>query len=154
VQGRSGVTLPDARRVWTLEEANAVVPRLASLIADQLVRAGDIERRWKRLQAESPTQGNRPVALGSLAAAHPELAREIYDSVVAYEDGWKAVQEIGAIVKDPLIGLCDFYGQVDGKLVWLCWRYGEHSIEFYHHLDTGFAGRKPLTAATRQRLIN
>jgi hypothetical protein len=142
-------TLPEPERIWTLEEANAILPRLSILIGGQLVRAGEIERSWRRLQAESASAGG-PVAIAELTAAHPELAREI----AAYEEGWNAVQELGVTVKDPRIGLCDFYGRVDGKLVWLCWRYGEPSIEFYHSLDAGFAGRKPLTAATRQRLMN
>jgi hypothetical protein len=146
---RSDVTRPEPERIWTLGEANALVPRLSIVIARQMVRADDIERQWKRLKAESGTAGG-PVAFAELTRTHPELAREI----AAYEEGWKAVQELGVLVKDPRIGLCDFYGRVDGQLVWLCWRYGEPSIDFYHHLTAGYAGRKPLTAATRQRLVN
>jgi hypothetical protein len=142
-------TPPAPERIWTLGEANAILPRLSIAIGAQLVRAGEIERRFRRLQAESASAGG-PVAFAELIATCPELVRE----VAAYEEGWEAVQNMGVVVKDARIGLCDFYGRVDGQLVWLCWRYGEPSIEFYHDLNAGFAGRKPLTGATRHRLMN
>ncbi len=43
---------------------------------------------------------------------------------------------------------------VDGKLVWLCWRFDEEEVGFYHALDEGFAGRKPIGKGLRQRLLN
>ena len=42
---------------------------------------------------------------------------------------------------------------IDNRVVWLCWRYGEESIEFYHELDGGFAKRKSL-ADVRKRMLN
>jgi hypothetical protein len=47
-------------------------------------------------------------------------------------------------IKDLQRGLLDFPAIVDGKEVFLCWEEGEDDIEFWHELDTGYAGRKPL----------
>jgi len=47
-------------------------------------------------------------------------------------------------VKDVQRGLLDFPSIVDGKEVFLCWEDGEEDIEFWHELDTGYAGRKKL----------
>jgi hypothetical protein len=58
------------------------------------------------------------------------------------------------VLKDPRTGLLDFYGQVDGKLVWLCWRYGEDAVTHYHALDEGFGGRKPIEPTMRNRHLN
>jgi hypothetical protein len=41
-------------------------------------------------------------------------------------------------------GLCDFYSIMDGREVFLCWRLGEPDVRFWHDLDAGFAGRRPL----------
>src|SRR5262249_10299860 len=152
------------RRVWTIEEANALVPKLTELVREQLERAADIERRWNELQTAMAANRGRdrgadaPIASESATPrVRDELGSMEYDlqsRVRAYEAGWRAVEALGAVIKDPRIGLCDFYGQVDGRYVWLCWRFGETSIGYYHDLDAGFAGRKPLTAATRQRLLN
>src|SRR5262245_12825172 len=47
-------------------------------------------------------------------------------------------------IKDLQRGLLDFPAIMDGKEVFLCWEDGEDDIEFWHDLDTGYAGRKPL----------
>ena len=61
---------------------------------------------------------------------------------------------MGAVLKDPRTGLVDFYGQVDGKRVWLCWKYGEDAVTHYHGLDEGFSGRKAIEPAMRSRHLN
>ena len=83
-----------------------------------------------------------------------ELKTELAACVADYERGWQEVQDLGAIVKDPTSGLVDFYGRIEGRLVCLCWRYGEGSLDYFHELDAGFAGRRPLAGATRERLLN
>jgi len=147
--------------VWTIEEADALVPRLTELVREQLARAADIERRWNELQTVMSAgrgQGRAAVTAESAATPSPDelgsIERDLQTRVRAYEAGWRAVEALGAVVKDARLGLCDFYGQVDGRYVWLCWRPGETAIGFYHDLDAGFSGRKPLTPAARQRLLN
>jgi hypothetical protein len=56
------------------------------------------------------------------------------------------LEEIGCYFKDWnfRIGLVDFPGLIDGKEVFLCWKSDEEDIEFYHELDGGFTGRKPI----------
>jgi hypothetical protein len=71
-----------------------------------------------------------------------------------YEAGWAEVQTLGGVVKDPQTGLVDFYGKINGRTVWLCWRYGEDSIGYYHDLDSGYSGRRALTADVRRTLLN
>jgi hypothetical protein len=155
VPSRGPVSTP---RIWTIEEANAFLPRLTSLVGRQLAIAGDIERCWRRLldkvgKVEAPADQLLELARrGSDEARACE--RELSERIAAYEAGWHEVEDLGVVVKDPQIGLCDFYGRIDGTLVWLCWRYGEGTVEHYHELDAGYAGRKPLTAAKRRRLLN
>jgi hypothetical protein len=47
-------------------------------------------------------------------------------------------------VKDPRIALLDFPALREGEPVLLCWRLGEDEIGWWHGLDEGYAGRKPL----------
>ncbi len=145
-------------RIWTIEEANALVPRLASLISRQLALASDIERCWQKLVQLVARPSVKPEQLVQLAREGSEEARacerDLSEKIAAYESGWREVEELGVVVKDQRTGLCDFYGRVDGSLVWLCWRYGEPAVDHYHDLEAGFAGRKPLTAAKRRQLLN
>jgi hypothetical protein len=50
----------------------------------------------------------------------------------------------GCEIKDINGGLLDFPARIDDREVYLCWRYNEPEIAFYHELHTGFGGRKPL----------
>lgn len=145
-------------RIWTIEEANALVPRLTSLVGRQLALAGDIERCWQKLVSAVGSAPSRPDELIELArrgsAEARACERDLSEKIAAYEAGWREVEDLGVVVKDQRIGLCDFYGRVDGQLVWLCWRYGEPSVAHYHALEAGYAGRKPLTADKRRQLLN
>ena len=60
----------------------------------------------------------------------------------------------GPDLKAPADGIVTGTGRIDGRLVWLCWRYGEESVGYYHDLDSGYAGRRPLTAEVRRTLLN
>jgi hypothetical protein len=83
-----------------------------------------------------------------------DLKRDLADRVERYQFAWREVEEMGAVLKDPRAGLVDFFGRVDGKLVWLCWKYGEDAVTHYHELDEGFAARKPIESTMRQRHLN
>jgi hypothetical protein len=147
------VAMPD-REVFTLEEVNAKIPTLRGIVGEQLLRRAAIQERLTSLGdltdeipddfAEMPTDSARVRSLKG------ELAR----LVTEYRQGWQEVESMGAVIKDPQIGLVDFYGQVDGNVVWLCWKYGEEEVAFYHALDEGFAGRKEIGASVRHRLLN
>jgi hypothetical protein len=52
------------------------------------------------------------------------------------------VQGHGCVIKDLNVGLLDFLAERNGREVYLCWRFGEDKIEYFHELHTGFQGRK------------
>jgi hypothetical protein len=56
----------------------------------------------------------------------------------------KKIRSKGCIIKDLNAGLLDFLSERDGREVYLCWRYGEPRIEFYHELHTGFQSRQHI----------
>lgn len=54
------------------------------------------------------------------------------------------LQDMGIEVKDLASGLIDFPALKDDRVVYLCWKYNEGSIQFWHEVDAGFAGRQPI----------
>ncbi|MBX6396482.1 MAG: DUF2203 domain-containing protein [Alicyclobacillaceae bacterium] len=58
------------------------------------------------------------------------------------------VEKMGGQVKDIDYGLVDFPGCVQGQPVLLCWRKGEPKIAWWHGVDEGFIGRKPLPSTS------
>lgn len=141
-------------RVFTPAEVQALIPELAELVGRQLERQSEIEKCLAEL---AQVAGGLPRSLSgddSDSSAVATLKSELRDKIAGYERGWLDVQALGAVVKDAQIGLVDFYGRVDGRLVWLCWRYGEDSLRYWHDLDAGFSGRRPLRPEALERSWN
>ncbi len=147
-------------RVLSIEEANALVPKLTELVGAQLELGARIQELVQSLYDEvGPASANdepEMIDVTLYPSDSPEvrgLKRALARAARDYKGGWHEVQALGAVVKDPSTGLLDFYGKVDDRLVWLCWRFGEDAIQFYHELDAGFAGRKPLSDV-KSRMLN
>lgn len=62
------------------------------------------------------------------------------------EAGVKGIMNMGVTVKDVDEGLVDFLGRRNGREIYLCWKYGEDDIDYWHDLTAGFAGRQPIDA--------
>jgi hypothetical protein len=140
--------------IFTLEEVNALVPRLKPLVAAQMGRRSEIEERLEQLAG---LLGTMPDSIQVEEHDSPDvcdLKRELASRVEKYNSAWREVEGLGAVLKDPRVGLVDFYGLMDGKLVWLCWKFGEDAVKHYHGLHEGFAARKPIEATMRQRHLN
>ncbi len=148
-----------APRVFSIEEANALVPELSRRVGRQLELSEQIQKLVGELRGQAPgeTESNPEVVDITVhsgdGADVRRIKRDVAKLIRRYRQGWREVEELGAVIKDTRTGLVDFYGRVDDRLVWLCWRFGEAGIDFYHELDQGFAGRKPL-ADVRKRMLN
>jgi hypothetical protein len=142
-------------QVFTLEAANALVPRLREIVERQLSRRAEIEDRLKALAKETGSVPNEvtPPAPDDTPPVRA-IKRELLEKIGTYQEGWTEIESLGAVIKDARTGLVDFYGQVDGRMVWLCWKYGEAEIAHYHALDEGFSGRKPIPPTMRRNLLN
>jgi hypothetical protein len=85
--------------------------------------------------------------VGGSSPPYAELARQKAESDQATRQLQEAVgkiQEIGCVVKDLDLGLVDFPSLLKGEEVYLCWKLGEERVGYWHGMEEGFAGRKPL----------
>lgn len=73
-----------------------------------------------------------------------KLSYEFYSNIEQLED-------MGCLVKDLDMGLIDFYHLFEGRDIFLCWKIGERRIRFWHEIDTGYMGRKPIFDLARNR---
>jgi hypothetical protein len=131
-------------RLFTPEEANAALPTVRAAV-ERLVTArrslSELERRLEPVRARVAGNGGglHPGPVGALqeeAAAATTRLREAIEEL----------DSLGVQVKDADTGLVDFPARhpVDGSTVLLCWRLGEPDVSWWHTLESGFAGRKPL----------
>ena len=138
----------------TLEAATALIPELERIFHEQQARRGVIERGLEELGVEL---GRPSSHLRVVPEDPPELRRKkrsLTRRISEYTEAWNQLEALGAVLKDPRLGLVDFYGEVDGELVWLCWKLGEPEICHYHKLTEGFSSRRPIGADARRKLIN
>ena len=54
------------------------------------------------------------------------------------------ILDTGVQIKDVNLGLLDFPAWRDGREVYLCWKFGEGDIAYWHEVDAGFAGRQSI----------
>jgi hypothetical protein len=91
---------------------------------------------------------NQRIALSGGMVLPREQVRQIRARKDACGHGLKAalekIQEIGCELKDIDTGLIDFPTLYRGKEVYLCWKLGESGIGFWHHIEDGYSGRKPI----------
>lgn len=133
-------------KVFTLDEANAMLPLVSAITADLANLHREIEDREQRLS--DLTQG-RDLESGDpyddeLAQIHEELEKD----KIRLMEYIKELQDLCVEPKDLRMGLVDFPGEMDGRQVCLCWKLGEPEVMFWHEVDTGFAGRKPFELET------
>ncbi len=141
-------------RILTLEEANALLPEISALVAVQLERRAAIERQLSELAKEVGAAPETVVEHPGDPPAVRMMKREVIAAVHTYQATWNELEAHGAVLKDARTGLVDFYSRIDGRVVFLCWRFGESTITHYHEIDAGYSGRRPLEGQVKNRLYN
>jgi hypothetical protein len=125
---------------FTVEQANRTLPLVRRIVED-IVRE---HRRWEDAIVQLDLLVNGVMSEvqdpGSLS-----LEREI-QAIAREIDGFqRELESLGIQLKDRRTGLIDFPSELDGRPVLLCWRLGEPTVQFWHDVDAGFAGRQPLS---------
>jgi hypothetical protein len=131
-----------ADRYFTPAEANELLATVRPLVERMVAhrRALAVATvRHARIATKIAGNGGgvRPHEVDELQATIDEEAVEVVRCATA-------LQELGLLVKDLDEGLVDFPALHGDEEVLLCWRLGEGEVAFWHSLDEGFAGRKPL----------
>ena len=126
-------------RLFTVIEANDLLPKLRPLVEQvlenirRLKGASESVIRREGLDPEAPNLMNRLRDDGEIAKLIGQV-KGCVDEINSY----------GCICKGVEQGLIDFPCLLGAEVVFLCWQIGEPSIGYWHRIEDGFAGRKPL----------
>ncbi|HTP00710.1 MAG TPA: DUF2203 domain-containing protein [Anaerolineales bacterium] len=122
---------------FTLEEANSALRIIRPLIEEILSIRDDILAHkpevWPAIERSAGNGGNATL---SRVAEHFDRLDKLVHRVL----------DTGVQVKDINTGLLDFPAWRVDHEVYLCWKYGEDQVRFWHEIDAGFAGRQPIEA--------
>ena len=129
-------------RYFTVEQANETLREVRPL-TEELV---EHRRALLELQALQASLNQRIAGNGgNVEPRELQSVQERLDEEVAGIARCVArIHEAGGLVKDLDAGLVDFPARREGAEVLLCWRLGEDEVGFWHGLEEGFSGRKPL----------
>ena len=135
--------MEDEPRIFTVEEANALVPTLE-------LELGELARLRSELENAIEAVGGPEQAVAILQRGEPPrhgkedegLRLEGIASEISV--AMTRIQAFGCVLKDLDAGLVDFYAMRDDEPVFLCWQLGEPAVAHWHPLDEGFAGRRVI----------
>lgn len=118
---------------YTPQEANNLLEVVRPLV-------GELMNIGERIRAHQPEIW-AVVEKSAGNGGNPELSKLLPDfdrlDVILHR-----LQDMDIEVKDLLIGLIDFPALHNGRVIYLCWQYGEERIQFWHEIEAGFAGRQ------------
>lgn len=130
---------PTAATLWTAERANRALP-LVRRIVDDLVRHygkwAELVERFEVASVRSKAHRQDPEA--------ERLQQEVQRAAAEIDGFVRELGELGIECKSMETGLIDFPAERDGRVVYLCWLRGESRVEYWHEVDSGFAGRQAL----------
>ena len=130
-----------SERIFTLTEARRLIPQVAPIIEEFATK----QRRLQSLQTLMETIRRSAASNGGSAHADTrEQEQEAAEIGAELRRTLQALHELGAELKDPEQGLLDFPALREGRRVYLCWHRGEPTIDWWHEISAGFAGRQPI----------
>jgi hypothetical protein len=126
---------PAFQRLFTVEEANALLPTLREILADVALHRDALRDKAPHME---------PVLRAAIGngggRASSEYGVEAYNLYLDLERR----RSLGVVFKDLDMGLLDFPHEREGRVVFLCWHPPEERVEYWHDLDAGYSGRQPL----------
>ena len=130
-------------RHFTVAEAEQMLPEVDRALRDALFHKAEYQAAEEEL--ERSNQRIR-MAGGSRVNPGPILATRARrdTSASALREIFERIEQMGVLIKDLEIGLIDFLSRFHGRDVCLCWKLGEEHIRFWHGMEEGFKGRKPI----------
>jgi hypothetical protein len=132
-------------RIYTPREVNALIPKMMRIF-------GEIDRIRERIRLIKKRMDVLEMIWGEEINSEGNTDRREYLHFQAdldaagkeFEVQSRKIVDMEGIPKSVDHGIVDFYGVMEGRLVFLCWKRGEDRLAYYHHLDEGYEGRKSI----------
>ena len=123
-------------RYFTIKSANEALP-------DVIVKFNKLKKQKNEIMKAEQELQMSASSLDQYMTQKQKLNSELTKFYQLIEE----LEETGVSLKGLDQGLLDFPSRRFNEDVWLCWKDGETEIKFWHELDTGFNGRKPITVS-------
>ena len=135
-----GKNAEEPLKVFSLEEANNTLPyvrRIVGDIVDEYERWKDSISKYELLAADSKAEEGESDDQIALREHVDTVARRLNSLI-------EELTNVGCVFKGFDDGLVDFHSTLVGRDIYLCWKFGEPEIQYWHEIDSGFASRQAL----------
>ena len=126
-------------RLFTVGEASALLPAVRGLTERIQENIQRLKNKSKMVIRDEQLDPGAADFMDRLQE-NSEIARLVSE----VKDGVDQIQSYGCICKGAEQGLVDFPCLLGAEVVFLCWQTGEPTISYWHRIEEGFAGRRPL----------
>lgn len=125
------------KKYFTIDKAEILIPKIEKILkmAIRLDKALDLLSSIEIEVYDDDYNNLRRVT--KLNKQFHKLSYEFYANI-------EKLENMGCVIKDLDIGIIDFYSRFEGREIFLCWKLGEKQLKFWHEVDSGYTGRKPI----------
>jgi len=121
---------------FTTNQANEALPNVIKKFEYSLAKKNEVTKLEQQLQMS--------LSATDSFEEYVTLKQKLNSAVTKFYESVEILENTGVVVKSIEQGLLDFPSKRFNEEVWLCWKYGETEIRFWHDKDSGFMGRKPI----------
>jgi len=121
---------------FTANEANQILPEVIKKFENALKKKNEVSKLEKKLQVILETTDKLDEYI--------PIKQKLNTALTQFYESSEILEKTGVVIKSIDQGLLDFPSKKFDEDVWLCWKYGETEIKFWHEKDSGFMSRKPI----------
>ena len=124
---------------FSIKQANEILPTVIKKFEFVNAKKNELAKIEQQLQISLTTTNN--------FEEYVTLKQKLNNAITKFYQAVEDLESTGVVVKSIDEGLLDFPSKRFDEEVWLCWKYGETEIKFWHEKDSGFRGRKPISVS-------
>jgi len=119
----------EAPKIFTLDQANALLKFVIPWLAESRQKAAHLSQMSEK---HPPGKGGTLVKI------------PYYLAIREFRGSLEPFRKEGILLRDLHTGLLDFPGSTSGRKIFFCWREGEERVRYWHEVEGGFQGRRPV----------
>ncbi|HSB50108.1 MAG TPA: DUF2203 domain-containing protein [Nitrosopumilaceae archaeon] len=124
---------------FSIVQANEILPTIIKKFEFVIAKKNELAKIEQQLQISLSTANK--------FQEYVLLKQQLNTAITKFYQAIEDLENTGVVVKSIDEGLLDFPSKRFDEEVWLCWKYGEKEIKFWHEKDSGFQGRKPISVS-------
>ena len=122
--------------LFTVDQANTILPKVKKRFDEILFCKNNVIDIQEELQNLSDSNCSFEKFITK--------KQQLNHAVTSLYSMIQKLEDMGVMIKSVDEGLLDFPSIRYDEEIWLCWKFGENQVKFWHGKEEGFMGRKPI----------